>query len=218
MATHSYSRPWILTIIGAILLIFFCLWLFRILIPVVIVETKYQYQKILRDVFQVTDIRGLIMPQFHYDWRGNSSKNATNGIFIAKIFVDEPVVFNVDPNDANAYQQALRFGIAHASGTSFPGKGGLGYYFAHSSTPEFARQYNAVFYLLGKLKGGERITLWHGGKDYAYKVTRTQITEPNDTSFLATTQYEKETIVLQTCWPPGTTNQRLLVFAERDEE
>jgi sortase (surface protein transpeptidase) len=40
------------------------------------------------------------------------------------------------------------------------------------------------------------------------------VTNPDDVSFL-NQPYDQETIVMQTCWPPGTTSQRLLVFAER---
>lgn len=180
------------------------------------VELTYQYKKVLRDGFGVSDIRGLILPQFHFDFKGIMSTYTVDGITIPAVFIDEPVVYNVDPNDKPAYLTALRKGIAHASSTSFPGTGGLGYYFAHSSTPDVAQKYNAVFYLLGKLHKGDELYIWRAGDRYDYRVSDIQITSPDDISFLRRT-YLTETVVLQTCWPPGTTLQRLLVFAERIE-
>lgn len=206
--------------IATVGIIIFFLWLLSVFIPVALVELRYQYQQVLRYTFHVTDIRGLILPQFRFDLRGFTSRHTTNGITIPAINVDEPVVFNVDPNDSKAYTSALKRGIAHASSTAFPGTGlsaqagGLGYYFAHSSTPAFITQFNAVFYLLGKLKPGDEVYIWHEGKRTDYMVTRSIITDPNDVSFLHDA-YEAETIVLQTCWPPGTTLKRLLVFATR---
>ncbi|MBI5449284.1 sortase [Candidatus Gottesmanbacteria bacterium] len=192
----------------------FFLWAVSVLIPVAFVELRYQYQLMLRNAFHVTDIRGLILPQFRLDLRGFTSRHTTNGITIPAINVDEPVIFNVDPNDSKAYTSALKHGIAHASSTAFPGTGGLGYYFAHSSTPAFITQFNAVFYLLGKLKPGDEVYIWHENKRTDYSVTRSAITDPNDVSFLHD-MYDAETIVLQTCWPPGTTLRRFLVFATR---
>jgi LPXTG-site transpeptidase (sortase) family protein len=195
----------------------FFIWMIRVLVPITLVEIRYQYKKVLADVFHVSDLRGLIMPQFKLDLKGYTSKYKINGITIPMLFIDEPIIFNVDPNDEQAYVTALKKGIAHASGTGFPGTGNLGYYFAHSSTPGLAKQYNAIFYLLDKLKQGDEIYIWHEGQRTDYHVTKKEITNPTDLSFLTQT-HDTETIVLQTCWPPGTTTQRLLVFAEATRE
>lgn len=194
-------------------LIIFVYWILSVLLPVTIVEANYQYKRLLKDLFQTTDIRGVFLPNFKIDLTGYTSRNTVNGLTIPAIFVDEPIVFNVDPNDEKAYSEALKKGIAHASGTSFPGTGGVGYYFAHSSHPDVVRQYNAVFYLLGKLKEGDDVYIWHDGKRGDYKVFKKEITDPGDVSFLHTS-YDTETVVLQTCWPPGSTMKRLLVFAK----
>ncbi len=188
------------------------IWMVSVFIPIVQIELRYQYKKVLTDVFHVSDIRGLILPDFTIDLKGFTSKYTVNGITIPALFVDEPVVFNVDPNDEKAYVAALKRGIAHASSTAFPGSGGLGYYFAHSTTPALKKQFNAVFYLLNKLKTGDEVYIWHEGKRTDYAVYKKEITDPNDLRFLAAV-YDRETIVLQTCWPPGTTSKRLLVFA-----
>lgn len=184
--------------------------------PVVLVEAKYQTIKGFESLFGTTSLAKIIIPDFSnfLDLRG-MSEHRDYGIVIPTLYLDEPVVFNVDPNNTAAYTEALRNGIAHASGTAFPDNPGLGYYFAHSSHPDFKSQFNAVFYLLGKLQTGDEIFIWHDGTRYEYHVTHQTITDPGDVSFLYETKYPQETIVLQTCWPPGTTDQRLLVFAKR---
>lgn len=209
---RSFINPLFLSVLGFFCLLIFGLWVLFVATPVVLVEVRYQYKRTLRDVFHVDSIRRLILPQFTLDLTAMSSKNKINGITIPAIFIDEPVVYNIDPNDSGVYLAALKKGIAHASGTSFPGTGGLGYYFAHSSSPEFASQYNAVFYLLGKLKPGDPIYVWHDGVRADYAVVQTEMTSPSDLTFLKT-KPDTETIVLQTCWPPGTTKSRLLVYA-----
>lgn len=209
---RSFINPLTLSILGVLCMLIFGIWAVSVALPVVTVELGYQYKSILRDVFHVDGIRGLILPKFRFDLTGRSSKYKSNGITIPAIFIDEPVIYNVDPNDPGTYLAALKNGIAHASGSSFPGTGGLGYYFAHSSSPQFVNQYNAVFYLLGKLKPGDAVYVWHDGIRADYAVTYSEVTSPGDLTFLKN-KPETETIVLQTCWPPGTTQSRLLVYA-----
>lgn len=195
----------------------FVTWFAVTTVPIVMVETRYQAQQLLKNAFGVDTFSQLFFPNLA-NWNITThSKNAEFGIVIPAIQLDEPVIFNVDPNDTQAYTAALKKGIAHASSTAFPDSGGVGYYFAHSTSAEFVNQFKAVFYLLGKLKSGDAVYIWHENKKYAYQVTHTAVTEPTDISFLYGT-YPTETIVLQTCWPPGTTLQRKLVFAERVEE
>jgi len=214
------ARPqlpsWILSVISFGLIGFFIIWLTLTYLPVLIVEVKYSSFQLLKSSFGVTDLRSLFIPNFkNLDLQGYSNYQ-DYGITIPVLNLDEPVVFNVDPNDEQAYGEALKKGIAHASGTSFPDSSGLGYYFAHSSSPELRSQYNAVFYLLGKLKLDDPIYIWQEQKKFKYLVSEIKVTQPEDISFLET-EYDNEAIVLQTCWPPGTTSQRLLVFAQRVE-
>ncbi|HYD35874.1 MAG TPA: sortase [Vitreimonas sp.] len=212
---RSKGPAWLWPLIIACLVIVFLIWLFLTYVPVLIVETKYQSRQLLSQVFNVTDIREIFIPNFEALGFRGASKYKDYGIVIPAIYLDEPVVFNVDPNDQTAYTAALKQGIAHASGTAFPDNPGIGYYFAHSSNPEFRHQYNAVFYLLGKLKPQDEIFIWHENEYVRYVVSTTKITEPEDVSFL-NQPADAETIVLQTCWPPGTTQKRLLVFAQRE--
>ena len=207
------KRFWSIT--STTLLLIFAFWFLTSVTPVLLVEARYQYKKALEENFQVTSITELIFPNFDFfDFRGRT-KNREYGIVIPAIYLDEPVVFNVDPNEEKEYKKSLRKGIAHASSTAFPDNGGLGYYFAHSSNPDPTIQRNAIFYLLAKLVPGDSVFIWHEGERYEYLVTKQEINQPGDTSFLYDKKYNRESIVLQTCWPAGTTKERMLVFAER---
>lgn len=210
----DFSLPVLLLGIAILGLVGFFIWLLVTFTPVLQVEAQYQWRRLRAGVLQDAPLSSLFIPNASLDLRGSLADNIENGIVIPKVFVDAPIVFNVDPNDPTAYNEALQQGIAHASGTSFPDQGGLGYYFAHSSAPELRSQFNAVFYLLGKLEPGDEIFLWHEGERYEYRVRELRTVDPKDVGFLQEPT-PTETIVLQTCWPPGTTLNRRLVFADR---
>lgn len=211
------SRPKTLGLISFAFILISVFWLWTTVLPVVGVEIGYRYQKFLDETLHISSLTELFVADFSGLNVREKSKYRDYGIKIPAVYIDEPVVFNVDPNDEKAYSEALKKGIAHASSTTFPDNGGLGYYFAHSSSPELRTQYNAIFYLLGKLEKEDEIYIWHEGKKNEYRVVETKIVAPNEVDFLYQ-DYDQETIVLQTCWPPGTTKNRLLVFAERVEE
>ncbi len=210
----SGKAPLFLLVLAIVGLTGFVFWVGITFTPIVRVELQYQWRRFSSDLLGGNPVSSLFFPNLSLDLRGSMAKNTENGIVIPKVFVDAPIIFNVDPNDPTAYTAALRQGIAHASGTGFPDQGGLGYYFAHSSAPELRSQFNAVFYLLGKLEAGDEVFLWHEGKRFEYRVTEIRTVSPQDVAFLDE-EHSTETIVMQTCWPPGTTTLRRLVFAER---
>ena len=136
-------------------------------------------------------------------------------ILIPKIGASAKVFPNVDISNQNIYLPILMQGVAHAAGTVFPGMNGNIYLFAHS-TDNFwdVGRYNAVFYLLKDLNKGDEVVIFYQNKRYDYIVTGTKIVNPSDISYLVNGQnQDKQQLILQTCWPPGTTLQRLLVFA-----
>lgn len=137
-------------------------------------------------------------------------------IVIPKIGAASRVLINVDPSDETEYVAALKQGIAHAKGSVFPGMQGTSFFFAHS-TDNFwdVGRYNAVFYLLKDMKVGDSVIVYFRNYRYNYIVDKTQIIDPEDVSVLLNAQKTKgQQIVLQTCWPPGTTWKRLLVYAK----
>jgi len=139
-------------------------------------------------------------------------------IDIPKIKANAKIFPNIPPNNKDIYEKILKEGVAHAQGTAFPGQGKTIFLFAHSSdTPFNAIRYNAVFMLLNQLKEDDTIAIHLSGKNYLYKVYNKKTVDPKDTEYLFYNE-GREVLILQTCWPPGTTWKRLLVFAQKGQD
>jgi len=141
-------------------------------------------------------------------------KDTEFSISIPKIGASAKVFPNVDPTSPNDFLPVLSQGIAHAKGTVFPGMQGNIYLFAHSTDNWWnVGRYNAVFYLLQHIGAGDEIVVFFGGKRFEYVVSQTMISDPKDISLLTQAHGGEERLILQTCWPPGTTWKRLYVIA-----
>lgn len=135
-------------------------------------------------------------------------------IVIPKIGASARVIANVDPSNEENFLPALLQGVAHAQGSLFPGLSGNIYMFAHSADSFWdAGRYNAIFYLLKDLEVGDEVVIFYQNKRYNYFVTDSRIVEPEEVHFITEANTGDEQLILQTCWPPGTTWKRLLVFA-----
>lgn len=141
-------------------------------------------------------------------------KDTDFSISIAKIGASAKIFPNVDPLNSNEFLEVLQHGIAHAKGSVFPGMQGNVYLFAHSADSWWnVGRYNAVFYLLQHLKAGDEIVVFFDGKRYEYIVSQTIVSNPEDITLLTQAQGGEKRLVLQTCWPPGTTWKRFYVIA-----
>lgn len=138
-------------------------------------------------------------------------------IVIPKIGASSQVTPNVDPANQDEFLPVLQRGVAHAKGTVFPGMKGNIYLFAHSADNFWdVGRYNAAFYLLKDLSAGDEVVLFFEGKRFNYKISQLGIVDPDQVYFLTQSQEKnaKQKLILQTCWPPGTTWKRLIVFAD----
>lgn len=142
-------------------------------------------------------------------------KDTDFSILIPKIGASSKVFPNVDPSNEGEFLSVLQNGIAHSQGTLFPGMKGNIYLFAHS-TDNFwdVGRYNAVFYLLKDLTVGDDVVVYFENQRHNYVVKETKVVDPSEVSYITKSNTGKEVLILQTCWPPGTTWKRLLVFAE----
>lgn len=133
-------------------------------------------------------------------------------IVIPKIYASSPIIPNINPYDPKQYLPVLKKGVAHAKGTSFPGEGKTIYLFAHSTDAFYnVGTYNAVFYLIGKLQPGDEIDIYFKGSLFRYYVAGKNVVSPYAMDYLE--NQDKEKLILQTCYPPGTTLKRLIVTA-----
>ena len=135
-------------------------------------------------------------------------------ILIPKLGANVRVFPNIDPDNPQAYLPILQQGVAHAKGSVFPGQPGTTYLFAHSADNWWdVGRYNAVFYTLNNLSEGDEIDVFFENRRYRYAVSQKLISDPQDTTLLTSQHVGPQRLVLQTCWPPGTTLKRLYVIA-----
>jgi LPXTG-site transpeptidase (sortase) family protein len=143
--------------------------------------------------------------------------NTGFSIIIPKIAAIAPIIDDVDPSNQIEYLKALKEGVAHARGTAYPGTRGNVYLFAHSTDAFYnIGKYNAVFFLLGKLTKGDEVFIFYRGTQIKYIVDQVKVVSPNDSKYLTDSTDEK-ILTLQTCYPPGTTYERLIVIAKQVE-
>ncbi len=133
-------------------------------------------------------------------------------LVIPKINVRAKIVANVDPANTREYQAVLKENVAHAKGTALPGMDGTVYLFGHSSQFPSGAIDGAVFALLDKVAPGDQIIVYFAGVRYVYAVTEKKILEVSDLQYYHEKTSEAR-LILQTCWPPGTSKWQLVVFA-----
>lgn len=133
-------------------------------------------------------------------------------ISIPKLNVKAPIILNVRAEDESKYLPALKQGVAHISDTALPGEGNTAL-FGHSSYyPWNEGEFNEVFKDLDKLEVKDLIILESADRTLEFKVQSKQVVLPSDVEVLKPTPYPALTLI--TCWPIGTTNERLIIKAK----
>lgn len=168
-------------------------------------KTKPRYhQKLFGDLLQIPLTPSVI-----------ESPDPYFSIAIPKIEAKAKILANIDAGNKKEYTAALKKGVAHAKGTVFPGMKGTIYLFAHSTdAPWNIVHYNAVFFLLDKLEKNDQVVIFFQGKKFNYWVEGKKIISLTDIEHF--NQKDEEILALQTCYPPGTTKNALVVLAKRN--
>jgi sortase A len=144
--------------------------------------------------------------------------NTEFSLIIPRIGVNAEVEAKVDPSKPETYNAALKRGVAHASTSVTPDAVGTVYLFSHSTNYQwFVDDLNAIFYLVKDLEVGDNIVVFYKGVRYTYRMTGSKIVKPNAVSYLIP-DTSKKSLILQTCWPPGSTTERMLIFADLIDE
>lgn len=129
------------------------------------------------------------------------------------IEVDGKMVQNVDELE-KVFMEELVNGIIRYPWSAKPWQDGNAFIFWHSSNfPWMKWKYNDVFALIDNVTYGDEIISYYGQKKFVYKVTQKKIIKPWDVSILKKDDTKKE-ISLMTCWPVGTTLNRMIVVWE----
>ncbi len=229
IAASEYLRILILRTLGNFLLLSSIFMILKTVYPVVKEEIKYNFNQVIGKKYivseqkpQTDDLKnqkGLLTKTFKFK-QVEVLRPVDPGfsIVIPKIAANAKILPNIDASDEKIYLEALNHGVAHTLGTAFPGEGGHIFLFAHSTDYFWnVATYNAIFYLLYKLEKDDEVNLFFKGQRYVYKVIGKEVVDPSQVQYL-TRKTNREFLTLQTCWPPGTTLQRLLVFAVRVAE
>ncbi|MFK7780403.1 MAG: sortase [Candidatus Gracilibacteria bacterium] len=112
------------------------------------------------------------------------------------------------------FMEELENGIVRYPGSSKPGEDGISFIFGHSSNfPWIKGDFNDVFSLLDNVEFGDEIIIYYDQKKYVYKIREKSVITPGDVSVLERNRQKSE-ITLMTCWPIGTTLNRLIVTGE----
>lgn len=140
--------------------------------------------------------------------------NTDFSIIVPKLGINATVIPGVNPSQKFGYQELLKKGVAHASTSFYPNENGTVYLFSHSTNYEwFVDDLNAVFYLLKNAEPGDYVVLMYIGDRYTYQIREKKIVSSREVAYLQP-QSGTRTLILQTCYPPGTFYKRLLVFAD----
>lgn len=145
----------------------------------------------------------------------NSSTDTTFNIKIPKIDVEAPILVGIDPTNKEAYDSSLNNGVALMQGSSLPGMKGNIFIYGHSSST-VSSPYEKIFASLNDLGSKDEINIYYKGRDLIYAVVEKKIIDKDDFSVLQPTT--EETLTLMTCWPIGTSKQRLVVVSLRKKE
>jgi LPXTG-site transpeptidase (sortase) family protein len=138
-------------------------------------------------------------------------KDPNFSVIIPKIDVNQKVITNVNINDAKEVERALGQGIGWARGTAEPGNDGNSLLFSHSTQNAWdIFRYNSVFTLLRKVEVNDFFTVVYDGRQLDFVVFEKKIVPASDRSYV-TSVAEGKVVTLQTCDPPGSDKNRLLI-------
>lgn len=144
--------------------------------------------------------------------------NTDFSLIVPSVGINAPVIERVNPQSPGNYREALEKGVAHSSLSFLPSENGTVYLFSHSTNYDwFVKDLNAIFYLLKNVESGQHIVVFYKGVRYTYRISSKKVVKPRDINYLVPRVGERK-LILQTCWPPGSIAERLLIFADLIEE
>lgn len=128
-----------------------------------------------------------------------------------------PITPNVESTSKEVYDNVLTSSIAHFRGTSLPFASSPNntVLYGHSASGNYNPRPDdvlAAFSFLSNLKVGDTVALEINGQTFTYKMARSRITSPSDTTVIDGTP-GKDTLTLITCYPPGNNTSRLVITA-----
>jgi len=141
--------------------------------------------------------------------------SAENKLIIPKLNVDVPINFGISTSEV---MEAMNHGVAHYrinGASAYPGEVGNFVVMGHSAGDIYSsNQYKFIFSGLERLEVGDIMYVHYNSVRYTYKMVGSEIIWPTEVSKLVINT-DKPVMTLVTCWPLGTSRQRLLISAEQ---
>ncbi len=140
--------------------------------------------------------------------------NKPGKLSIPRLNIQVPLVWSKDPTD---FEKDLAQGVIHYPGTALPGEQGTIYVSGHSSDYIWKKDaYSQVFTKINYLTAGDDVFVEVYGLDgktyaYRYQVVGSAIYKPDDQLQFIDNSVPK--LNLSTCWPIGTSQDRIVVSA-----
>ncbi len=112
------------------------------------------------------------------------------------------------------YRESLDRGVMHFPGTPFPGETGLSVLLGHSAPPGWPKiKHDWVFTDINDLQKGDKIEICYNNQKWTYDVTTGEddkkIYEVGEAIPPLFSDEDKKEIVLVSCWPPGSRDNRI---------
>jgi len=128
-----------------------------------------------------------------------------------------PIQANVDSTVPDAYLKVLNLKLAHFRGTCLPfaDENCNPVIYGHSASENYHPRANdpeVAFSFLSNIQVGDDIYIYLENKTYHYKMYKSKVVDPSDTSII-TGIPGKKTLTLFTCAPAGSDVSRLVVIA-----
>lgn len=216
-----FDKPALSQVLGLIIFVVSFVGFSLTLGPVLVSELSFRLSQLKKETIRIVKNQPVKAKRLYFgdilgkaEFEEIATPVDTNfGIVIPKIGVNVKVLPNIDAGKPQEFSQALKQGVAHAAGTALPNQEGLVFIFGHSTNYAWnVSRFNAVFYQIKDLEIGDEVNLFYNGQRYFYKVAEKRIIKADDLSFLNESNGGRK-LILQTCWPPGTTKERILIFA-----
>lgn len=141
--------------------------------------------------------------------------SAENKLIIPKLNIDAPINFDISISEV---MEAMNHGVAHYrinGASAYPGEVGNFVVMGHSAGDIYSsNQYKFIFSGLERLEAGDIMYVHYNSVRYTYKMVGREIIWPTEVSKLVINT-DKPIMTLVTCWPLGTSRQRLLISAEQ---
>ncbi len=128
---------------------------------------------------------------------------------IPKIGIRAPISFP-ETGGEQEISKALIGHAMHFPGSAYPGEKGDVFFLSHSAPMNWSSDYR-IFNNINQLESGDTVLVNFNNRTFRYKVLKNFIIKPGEG--IAPSNNSSYSMHLMTCWPPGSSKNRMVVEA-----